>query len=88
MQHVSAPRPGGALAALEAAPHADVVFVGHVGVPVGFRDLWRRLPADQTVELRLWIVGANDVPTGRDEQIDWLFGWWRTLDGWVAERQA
>ena len=87
MQHVSAPRPGGALAALEAAPHADVVFVGHVGVPIGFRDLWLRLPTDQTVELRLWIVPAGDVPAGRDEQIDWLFGWWRTLDRWVAERQ-
>ena len=88
MQHVSAPRPGGALAALEAAPHADVVFVGHVGVPIGFRDLWRLLPAEQTVELRLWIVGADEVPADRDEQIDWLFGWWRMLDRWVAERQG
>jgi len=23
---------------------------------------------------------------GRDERIDWLFGWWRTIDEWVAER--
>ncbi len=86
MVHVSAPRPGGALAALDSAPHADVVFVGHVGVPVGAGDLWRLLPARQTVELRLWLVGADEVPSDRDEQIDWLFGWWRTLDRWVAER--
>lgn len=88
MRHVSAPRPGGALAALESAPHADVVFVGHVGVPIGFRDLWRLLPARQTVELRLWIAAADEVPSGRDERIDWLFGYWRTLDRWVAERHG
>ena len=41
MRHVSAPRPGGALAAIAAAPHADVVFIGHAGAPVGIRELWR-----------------------------------------------
>ncbi len=86
MEHVSAPRPGGALAAIEAAPGADVVFVGHAGVPIGLKDLWRQLPRPQTIELRLWMAGAEEVPPGREEQIDWLFGWWRTLDGWVAER--
>ena len=84
MQHVVAPRPGGALAALEAVPDADVVFVAHVGIPVGFADLWRQLPARRTVKVRLWLVGADAVPKHREEQIDWLFGWWRTLDDWVA----
>jgi 1-acyl-sn-glycerol-3-phosphate acyltransferase len=88
MQHVSAPRPGGALAALEAARHADVAFVGHVGVPTGARETWRLLPARQTVELRLWFVGAEDIPLDHDEQIAWLFEWWRTVDRWVGERQA
>lgn len=88
MAHVSAPRPGGALAALAAAPGADVVFVGHHGVPVGLRELWRVLPHRQTVELRLWLVPGEDVPDERDAQIDWLFGWWRTLDAWVEERQG
>jgi 1-acyl-sn-glycerol-3-phosphate acyltransferase len=88
MAHVSAPRPGGALAALEAAPEADVVFVAHVGFPRSFGEVWKLLPADQTVELRLWHAAAADVPAGRDERIDWLFGWWRTLDGWVAERRG
>jgi len=88
MEHVTAPRPGGALAALDAAPEADVVFVGHVGVPVGFADLWRLLPARHTVQLRMWLVDAAEVPAGNDERIDWLFGWWRTLDDWVDERQS
>ena len=86
MEHVSAPRPGGALAAIEAAPGADVVFVGHAGVPVGLADLWRQLPERQTIELKLWLARADEIPAGRDERIDWLFGWWRTLDEWVAER--
>ena len=87
MRHVQAPRPGGALAALEAAPEADVVFVAHVGFPRSFAEVWRLLPDAHTVELRLWHTRAADVPGGRDERIDWLFGWWCTLDDWVAERQ-
>ena len=87
MRHVSAPRPGGALAALEAAPHADVVFLGYVGVPFGARELWHSLARPQRVELRLWHVPAGDVPAEREQRIDWLFGWWRTLDAWVARAQ-
>ncbi len=49
MEHVAAPRPGGALAALEGAPDADVVFVGHAGFPLGMRDLWRQLLGERTV---------------------------------------
>lgn len=88
MRHVAAPRPGGALAAIEAAPRADVIFLGHVGVPTGLRDAWSQLTAAQDIEMRLWLVCAKDVPSGQDEQIDWLFGWWRTIDAWVDEHQA
>ena len=83
MQHLSAPRPGGTLAALAAAPHADVVFVCHVGVPVGIGELWRMLGGGRRIELRLWFVAREQIPSGQDERIDWLFGWWRTLDGWI-----
>lgn len=88
MRHVAAPRPGGALAAIEAAPRADVIFLGHVGVPSGMRDAWGQLATAQDIEMRLWLECAEDVPTGHDEQIDWLFGWWRTIDAWVDEHQA
>jgi 1-acyl-sn-glycerol-3-phosphate acyltransferase len=88
MSNVSAPRPGGALAALDAAPDADVVFVGHVGFPTSLGDVWRRLTDHQVVELRLWVVGADEIPTEHDARIDWLFAWWRTLDAWVGERRA
>jgi 1-acyl-sn-glycerol-3-phosphate acyltransferase len=88
MRHVSAPRPGGALAAIEAAPHADVVVLGHYGFPSGLGELWRDLPVEQTVEVRLWHEPARAVPDDRDEQIDWLFERWRVLDSWVEERRV
>src|SRR5690606_18797538 len=31
LQHVMAPQPGGVFAALESAPRADMVFIGHTG---------------------------------------------------------
>jgi len=88
MRHVSAPRPGGTLAAIEAAPHADVVFIGHAGVPVGLRGLWRAMATGQGVEMRLWMEPASAIPRDREQQIDWLFGWWRTIDAWIDERGA
>jgi 1-acyl-sn-glycerol-3-phosphate acyltransferase len=86
MRSVSAPRPGGALAALEAAPHADVVVLGHSGFPTGLRDVWRQLPERQVIEVRLWHVPAGEIPAARDDRIDWLFDWWQTLDDWVTRR--
>ena len=85
MEHVSAPRPGGALAAIEAAPDAAVVFVGHVGIPTGAGHLWRLLLAKRTVRVKLWCVAADEIPAGEDARIDWLFDRWRTLDRWVDE---
>lgn len=87
MEHVSPPRPGGALAAIEGAPEADVVIMGHVGVPTGPGEVWRLLPERQTVEVRLWHEPAGAIPVDRDQQIDWLFGWWGNLDAWVDERE-
>jgi len=87
LRHLSAPRPGGALAAIEAAPHSDVVIMGHDGFPNGLREVWDLLPEPQTIEVRLWHEPAAEVPSDRDAQIDWLFGWWRRLDDWVEERR-
>ncbi len=87
MRHVSAPRPGGALAAVGSAPHADVVVLGHVGFPTGLRELWRLLPHEQVVEVRMWHEPASAIPADHDARIDWLFGWWRKLDAWVDAQE-
>ena len=84
MRHVLPPRPGGTLASMQAAPHARVFVIGHVGTPVGFGEMWQRLPARQTIELRVWV--AEDAPDDHVERIDWLFGVWRALDDWVEAR--
>ncbi len=86
MRHVGAPRPGGALAAVDAAPGADVVVMGHVGFPAGLGEVWRLLPERQVIDVMLWHEPAESIPAGHDERIDWLFGLWRRLDDWVAEQ--
>jgi 1-acyl-sn-glycerol-3-phosphate acyltransferase len=86
MRHVSAPRPGGTLAAIGAAPEADVVLLGHHGFPAGLREVWDRLPEEQTIEVRMWHEPASTIPRDQDEQIDWLFDRWRVLDEWVETR--
>ena len=87
MRHVSAPRPGGSLAAIEGAPDADIVVMGHAGFPTGLRELWRLLPERQTVDVRLWLLKPDNVPFDRDERIDWLFERWRIMDSWIGDRQ-
>lgn len=88
MEHVAAPRPGGALAAIDALPSADVVFVGHVGIPAGISNLWQLLLGERTVRVRMWVARASEVPADRDAQIDWLFQWWGTIDDWVDEQEG
>jgi 1-acyl-sn-glycerol-3-phosphate acyltransferase len=90
MRHVMAPRPGGALAALEACPEAQVVFVAHTGLEdlSSVIDLWRGLPMDSAVRAASWYVPREEVPTTREEQIEWLFAWWKRIDTWIGGTQA
>jgi 1-acyl-sn-glycerol-3-phosphate acyltransferase len=89
MTHVLAPRPGGLLAALDAAPEADVVLVAHTGLDhlVTVRDLWRELPMDKVLVMRWWQVSRDEIPADREARIEWLFGWWERIDAWVAENK-
>jgi 1-acyl-sn-glycerol-3-phosphate acyltransferase len=86
MKHVLPPRPGGLLAALDAAPDADVVLVAHTGLDhlMTVGDVWRELPMDKRLVMRWWRVSREQVPVGEEAQIDWLFGWWEEIDRWVA----
>ena len=88
MEHLSAPRPGGALAALDSAPDADVVFMAHFGFPDGFRQVWRDLPHPTPIVVQLWHVPAGEIPAGTEARIAWLFAWWETLDAWVGEQRV
>lgn len=89
MQNVLAPRPGGFLAALDAAPDADVVMVAHTGLDhmLTVTDIWRELPMDKQIIMRWWRVSRDEIPDGREERIDWLFSWWEDIDRWVDEHR-
>ena len=89
MTNVLAPRPGGFLAALEAAPEADVVLVAHTGLDhmLTVGDVWRELPMDKVIVMRWWQVPRDEIPVDRDAQIEWLFRWWELIDAWIAENR-
>ena len=86
MRHLLPPRPAGTLAMLEAAPDADIVMVGHVGVePFGslkevvanVGDLRHRL------RLKAWRFDRASIPTDHEGQINWLFERWLEMDQWI-----
>jgi hypothetical protein len=89
MRHVLAPRPGGLIAALDAAPDAGVIFVAHTGLDRmrTVADVWRELPMDKKLIMRWWSVDPHEIPTDRQERIDWLFDWWARIDRWIAANQ-
>jgi 1-acyl-sn-glycerol-3-phosphate acyltransferase len=89
MTHVLAPRPGGLLAALDAAPEADVVLVAHTGLDhmLTVGDVGRELPMDKVITMRWWQVSRDEIPSEREAQIEWLFGWWERIDDWIAEHR-
>ncbi len=89
MINVIAPRPGGVLAALEAAPEADVLLVAHTGLDhvVGVRDVWHSLPMDKRLLTGWWRIPREDIPSDREGRIEWLFEWWETVDDWIGEHR-
>jgi len=89
MSNVLAPRPGGLLAALDAAPDADIVLVAHTGLDHLFTiaDVWRELPMDKQIIMRWWRVPRKEIPDGREERIDWLFSRWEEIDRWIDEHR-
>lgn len=90
MPNLMPPRPGGVLAALDAAPSADVVFVAHCGLDhlttVG--EVWRRVPLTGVVHARWWRIPAEDVPGGRDARVGWLYDQWERADAWISSNRA
>jgi len=91
MPNLLAPRSGGAFAAIEACPQADVIFVAHAGLDrlVSVRDLWRNLPIGGVIRAKWWRVAAPDVPRNADheERLLWLYDWWQRIDAWISENR-
>lgn len=86
--HCLPPKPGGALALLEAAPDADVLFVAHRGLE-GFAeiaDLFGGTVVGKAVEIRIWRVPTKEIPEGSDARRRWLFDSWKRIDDFVSAR--
>lgn len=85
MNHLLPPKPAGALAAIAAAPEADVVFVGHAGLEElsTMRDIWQGLPMDRRIVMRRWRVRAEDIPPP-EEREHWLYDRWQDIDAWLV----
>lgn len=89
LTYVLPPRPGGAFAAMDAAPDADVLFVAHTGLEQlsSPKDLWAGLPMDREVRLTWWGVHREDIPRDHAERVVWLYEWWERIDTWIEERR-
>ncbi len=89
MANLLPPRSGGAFAAIDAAPTADVIFVAHTGLDdlITIGDVWRSLPIEQVIKARWWRVPASEVPRDRTEVVRWLYDWWERIDAWIAENR-
>ncbi|WP_433242529.1 1-acyl-sn-glycerol-3-phosphate acyltransferase [Streptosporangium sp. CA-135522] len=87
LDHLLAPRPNGAIAAIEACPSADVVFVAHTGLDdlVTLGDIWRKLPVRAEIKAKWWRVRAAEIPRDREGRIRWLMDHWEKIDAWIAE---
>jgi 1-acyl-sn-glycerol-3-phosphate acyltransferase len=89
LEYLMPPRPGGALAAIGAAPTADVIFVAHTGLEhvITVGDVWRALPMEEVLKARWWRVPAAEIPQGHQAQVDWLYEWWARIDAWISENR-
>jgi len=89
LEHLLPPRPGGALALLDAAPACDVLFVGHTGLEgfSTFKEIWSGDLVNRTVHIRFWREAAATIPATRDERLAWLQHHWERMDDWLSKTE-
>jgi len=90
LHSVLPPRPGGALALLEAAPDADVVVCAHTGFEgaASLAQIWRGELLHDTIRVRFQRIPRASIPTSRAAQADWLRERWQEIDAWLASQRA
>jgi 1-acyl-sn-glycerol-3-phosphate acyltransferase len=85
MKQLLPPKPAGVLAAVAAAPNAEIVLVGHSGLEGmdGIRDVWAGLRMDITVRTKIWAEPVAELPTDRRRLEAWLYDRWAEMNGWL-----
>jgi 1-acyl-sn-glycerol-3-phosphate acyltransferase len=86
LRHVLPPRPGGALAVLDAIPAADVVVMAHTGLDRfgSFTELAKAVPLREPIRVIAWRVPAAEIPNGDHDRTRWLDEQWLRVDNWIA----
>lgn len=90
MRHVLPPRTTSTLAAVDAAPDAEVVVVAHVGLDdlLSLRDIWERAPIDRNVRATFWSGFEGERPKKHREMVEWLYTQWERVDAWIEENSG
>ena len=88
MPHVLPPKPAGTLAALDAAPNADIVVFTHTGHDelLDIVTIWDALPLRSRLRLVWWREPADLLPPDDEARADWLLGVWGRVDAWIGEQ--
>jgi hypothetical protein len=86
LRNVLPPRPAGVFTAIDAAPHADLVFIAHTGLDhmQTVRQVWQGIPLTRPVEVAWRVVPAERVPQGQQERLSWLEAKWAEIDEWIS----
>ena len=86
MTHVLPPKPGGVLALLDELPGVDCVFVAHAGLETfaKIKDLLSGAVVGSTVRVSFWRVDTNDIPTGDEDRLRWLYAQWKEVEAFVG----
>jgi hypothetical protein len=81
------PRSVGVMTALAAAPTSDVFFIGHAGLEafVTAGDIWRAMPMDTSVAVKIWHFKAEDIPPPEGQEV-WLYDTWGEIDSWIGSK--
>jgi hypothetical protein len=90
LEHVLPSRPAGVLAAIGAAPQADVAFVAHTGLDHmdSAATIWNGIPLDRPLRATSWRVPARNMPADQDARTQWLFAQWAQIDAWIRRHRA
>lgn len=79
------PQPAGVFAAIDALPHADLMFVAHTGLDhmQSARQAWRGVPLTRPVEVTWWSIPTEQVPVREEARLRWLHRNWAEIDEWI-----
>jgi 1-acyl-sn-glycerol-3-phosphate acyltransferase len=85
LRRVLPPRPGGTLTILDATD-ADVVVLAHRGLEglATLEDIWHGDLVGSRVDVALWRIRREEIPTSRADRAEWLYRLWTEVDEWVV----